>query len=61
MIKLADNIIEKQDVDKLSDWLSKTDHYTKGQKTIDFENKWSAWQGCRYSIFVSQSRSGSVQ
>ena len=33
MIKLADNIIEKQDVDKLSDWLSKTDHYTKGQKT----------------------------
>jgi|TARA_R110000824_G_scaffold400868_1_gene609664 CDP-6-deoxy-D-xylo-4-hexulose-3-dehydrase len=60
MIRLADNIIEKQDVDVLTKWLSETDHYTKGQKTIDFENQWSAWQGCKYSIFVNSGSSANL-
>ena len=60
MIKLADNIIEKQDIDTLVDWLSATNHYTKGQKTIDFENEWSTWQRCRYSIFVNSGSSANL-
>tara|TARA_R110002072_G_scaffold204573_2_gene362549 strand:- start:1189 stop:2346 length:1158 start_codon:yes stop_codon:yes gene_type:complete len=60
MIKLADNIIERQDVDILVDWLSKTNHYTKGQKTIDFENQWSAWQQREYSIFVNSGSSANL-
>lgn len=60
MIKLADNIIEKQDVDTLIKWLSETDHFTKGQKTIDFEDQWSAWQGCRHSIFVNSGSSANL-
>ena len=60
MIKLADNIIIKQDIDILTKWLSETDHYTKGQKTIDFENQWSDWQGCQYSIFVNSGSSANL-
>jgi len=60
MVKLAENIIHKEDVDTLTNWLSETDHYTKGQKTIDFENQWSAWQGCKYSIFVNSGSSANL-
>jgi CDP-4-dehydro-6-deoxyglucose reductase, E1 len=60
MIKLADNIIEKQDVDTLCDWLKKTNHYTKGEKTLDFEREWSEWQGCKYSIFVNSGSSANL-
>mgnify|MGYP003643499033 FL=1 len=60
MIKLADNTIQKQDVDTLIKWLSNTDHYTKGKETIKFEQQWSQWLGCKYSVFVNSGSSANL-
>lgn len=30
-----------------------SDRFTNGPKCREFENEWSRWQGCKYSLFVS--------
>ena len=57
MIKLADKNIEDNDIDMLIRWLSKTDRYTKGEQTNKFEQEWSEWQQCKYSVFVNSGSS----
>ncbi len=57
MIKLADKNIEENDIDMLIQWLSKTDRYTKGEQTSKFEQEWSEWQQCKYSVFVNSGSS----
>ena len=57
MIKLVDKNIEENDIDMLIQWLSKTDRYTKGEQTSKFEQEWSEWQQCKYSVFVNSGSS----
>ena len=59
-IKLAEKIIDKNDVSNLISWLKKSDHFTKGEKTIQFENSWSKWLGSKYSIFVNSGSSANL-
>ena len=59
-IKLAEDVITKEDVKELIDWMSSTDHYTKGKETISFEKEWSEWLGCKYSVFVNSGSSANL-
>lgn len=60
MIKLAEKNIQKTDIDNLINWLASTDMYTKGEQTIKFEEEWSNWQNCKYSVFVNSGSSANL-
>tara|TARA_R110001583_G_scaffold193660_1_gene362561 strand:+ start:527 stop:1684 length:1158 start_codon:yes stop_codon:yes gene_type:complete len=57
LIKLADKNIEDNDINVLIEWLSKTDRYTKGEQTKQFEQEWCNWQQSEYSVFVNSGSS----
>lgn len=59
-IKLVNDTISNQDIDKLVEWLKTYPRLTKGEKTIEFENKWSEWLGCKYSVFVNSGSSANL-
>ena len=60
MIKLAEKNIQHNDIDNLINWLASTDRYTKGEQTIKFEEEWSSWQNCKYSVFVNSGSSANL-
>lgn len=60
MITLCSDIIDKQDISKLSDWLLKMPRLTKGQKTLEFEAKFSEFLGCKHSVFCNSGSSANL-
>ena len=60
MIKLISNTIDQTDLNALSDWLKGSPRLTKGALTVEFENKWSAWMGRKYSIYVNSGSSANL-
>lgn len=59
-IDLIQDTIDNQDIDNLIEWLKEYPRLTKGPKTIEFENKWSKWLGCKYSVFVNSGSSANL-
>ena len=59
-IQLVKNTIDKDDLIKLTEWLSTNPQLTKGKLTIEFENKWSSWLGRKYSVFVNSGSSANL-
>jgi CDP-6-deoxy-D-xylo-4-hexulose-3-dehydrase len=59
-ITLVKDTIEKDDIDNLIEWLKTYPRLTKGPKTIEFEEKWSEWIGCKYSVFVNSGSSANL-
>lgn len=59
-ITLVKDTIDKDDVDNLIKWLETYPRLTKGPKTIEFEEKWSEWIGCKYSVFVNSGSSANL-
>ena len=60
MIKyyLAEDTLDKKDIDHLIDWLKTYPRLTQGPVTLEFEEKWSQWLGSKHSVFCnSGSRS----
>jgi len=59
--KLAENIIDKDDIVALITWLDTKDkslpQLTKGSLTREFEAKWAKWIGTKYSVFVNSGSS----
>ena len=60
MIRLAEQIIDLEDVNSLRRWLSETERYTKGKETVKFEKQWSEWLGTEYSVFVNSGSSANL-
>ena len=62
MIKyhLAEDTINRQDVDRLIGWLKTYPHLTKGPLTVEFEEKWSRWLGRKYSVFCNSGSSANL-
>jgi CDP-6-deoxy-D-xylo-4-hexulose-3-dehydrase len=60
MINLVEDTIDKQDVDKLIEWLKTYPHLTKGKLTVEFESKWSEWLGVKYSTYVNSGSSANL-
>lgn len=59
-IELVKDTIDNQDIDNLISWLKTYPKLTKGNKTIEFEKKWSKWLGCKYSVFVNSGSSANL-
>lgn len=59
-IKLVNDTITQEDIKDLSDWLLTNPRLTKGEKTIEFEEAWSKWQGREYSVFVNSGSSANL-
>ena len=60
MIKLVSDTISHQDIDDLADWLKTYPRLTKGELTKQFEQQYSEWLGCKYSIFVNSGSSANL-
>jgi CDP-6-deoxy-D-xylo-4-hexulose-3-dehydrase len=59
MIKLVSDTIDKNDINHLIKWLSKDEipRLTKGDLTIQLEQKWANKMGTKYSVFVNSGSS----
>ena len=59
-IKLVDDTITQKDLDAVSDWLRSGPRLTKGDLTVQFENAWSKWVGCKHAVFVNSGSSANL-
>lgn len=59
-ITLVKDTIDNEDIDNLIEWLKTYPRLTKGAKTIEFEEMWSKWIGCKYSVFVNSGSSANL-
>lgn len=59
-ITLVKDTIDNSDIDHLIEWLKTYPRLTKGEKTIEFEEKFSNWIGCKYSVFVNSGSSANL-
>jgi len=60
MISLDSEIINKEDIDELVEWLKTYPRLTKGPETVELEKQWSSWLGCNHSIFVNSGSSANL-
>ena len=62
MIKyyLAEDTIDKHDMDKLANWIKTYPRLTKGKVTLEFEAKWNEWLGTKYSVFCNSGSSANL-
>ncbi len=59
-IALVKDTIDKDDIDNLIEWLKTYPRLTKGPMTTIFEEMWSKWIGCKYSVFVNSGSSANL-
>jgi CDP-6-deoxy-D-xylo-4-hexulose-3-dehydrase len=59
-IKLVKDTITNNEIDNLCKWLSTYPKLTKGPLTEEFEQKWSEWQGSKYSVFLNSGSSANL-
>ncbi|MDP3724898.1 MAG: aminotransferase class I/II-fold pyridoxal phosphate-dependent enzyme [Nanoarchaeota archaeon] len=57
---LAEDTIDKKDIDALREWLSGYPRLTKGPLHPEFEKKWSAWWGRKHSVFCNSGSSANL-
>jgi CDP-6-deoxy-D-xylo-4-hexulose-3-dehydrase len=59
MIKLVSDTIDKNDINRLIEWLSQDEipRLTKGDLTWELEQKWADKIGSKYSVFVNSGSS----
>lgn len=60
MTKLVHDTISNKDIDDLCLWLKTYPRLTKGELTVEFEEKWSKRIGSRYSVFVNSGSSANL-
>jgi CDP-6-deoxy-D-xylo-4-hexulose-3-dehydrase len=59
-ITLVKDTIDNNDIQCLIDWLKTNPRLTKSEKTKEFEDKWSEWNGSKYSVFVNSGSSANL-
>lgn len=59
-IKLVNDTIDTNDLEKLTDWIKTNPRLTKGDMTVEFEKKWSEWLGCKYSVYLNSGSSANL-
>lgn len=57
---LAEDTIDKEDINQLIEWLKTEPRLTKSKLTLDFEKKWSDWVGKKYSVFCNSGSSANL-
>lgn len=59
-ITLVRDTIDQADLSSLISWLKTNPRLTKGIMTVEFEQEWSNWLGCKYSVFVNSGSSANL-
>lgn len=57
---LAEDTIDRGDIDALVRWLKTYPHLTKGPLTPKFEERWSRWLGAKQSVFCNSGSSANL-
>src|ERR1051325_5511620 len=57
---LAEDTIDKKDIDALIEWLKTYPKLTKSRLTVEFEKKWSDWVGMKHSVFCNSGSSANL-
>lgn len=57
---LAYDTIDRQDIDRLVEWLQTYPRLTKGPITVDFESRWSQWLSSSRSVFCNSGSSANL-
>lgn len=57
---MTDDAITKEERIELSQFILTTDRLTQGEYVKQFEQKWSEWLGCKYSVFVNSGSSANL-
>jgi len=57
---LAQDTIDRQDIDRLIDWLKTYPRLTKGALTLDFERQWAEWLGRPYAVHCNSGSSANL-
>lgn len=60
MIPLVKDTINNKDIDQLIEWLKTYPKLTKGDLTIELEQKFADWVGTEYSVFVNSGSSANL-
>jgi len=55
-----DTAITESDKKSLINFISSTDRYTCGKKVKEFEDAWSKWLGCKYSLYVTSGSTANL-
>lgn len=55
--KLMDDVIDDHQRQVMSEFVKGSDRFSQGPKVRQFEEEWSKWQGCKYSVFVNSGSS----
>lgn len=59
-INLVSDTINKDDINKLTEWLQTYPRLTKGPITEQFEQEWSKWLGVKHSVYVNSGSSANL-
>ena len=57
---LAQDTIDRQDIDRLIDWLRTYPRLTKGAVTLEFEKQWNRWLGRSQSVHCNSGSSANL-
>ena len=57
---LQENFLDKKIINKLCDFIKNNERLTQYKKVKEFENKFSKWNGSKYSIFVNSGSSANL-
>ena len=60
MIKLVEDTIDNNDIDRLIEWLKTYPRLTKGPVTEQLEAKWAKESGTKYSVFCNSGSSANL-
>jgi len=59
-LPLMHNNITREDLDSVIDFLKGEPILTQSKNVIAFEEEWSQWLGCKYSVFVNSGASANI-
>ena len=57
---MHDQAVSEEDKKVLSDFILSSNRFTKFKLVDEFEESWSRWQGCKYSVFVNSGSSANL-
>ncbi len=58
--KLQENVLSKDDIEILVDFIRNTKRFTQFEKVKEFEQKYSQWLGTKYSVYVNSGSSANL-
>ena len=58
--KLMENNITKDDLEKVKNFLRRSNIFTQSKNVSLFEKRWSKWLGVKYSVFVNSGSSANL-